>query len=608
MYVTTFYSFKGGVGRSMALANVAVELAQRGRRVLVVDFDLEAPGLDTFDVLRPQHAVPGVIDFVRGYLDSDRAPDAVDFFARLPDIGRRGGQLWIMPSGAQQTTYATHFNQIDWAELYEKRDGYLLFEDLKGQWEQAINPDYVLIDSRTGHTDTGGICTRQLPDAVTILFFPNEQNLRGLTKVVNDIRSETEEPRRKRIELHFVMSNVPDLDDENRILDGKLREFRDQLSLTKDPLIVHRYDSLSLLNQAVFTLDRPKSRLAKEYCAVVDELVGRNLDDRDGALEYIDRTTRAWEHGKEVHDSPDALEEQLRRIERAHSEDGEVLFALGKFRESDPRVEGAPALFDRAIESGYDRPDVYLQRAYIRSRNNEPGAASEDALRALQEEGVPLSLIWEAVRLTEPDKLDHVAGSPAVTSLDLPQSLALGRARDDPLDTIKLSMPIVKRIVGDTSRPESDRKVARGTFAMRFIEIGKCSEAIELLGPDRDPEDMDIADSLNYGMATWGANGSVVTDPFVRVLECDRARPEPRSDDPSYLQAMAIASWAAGEPAAIEFVARARQAMAQQPAPDSMFSWWRYTVVSANEFKGDLDDIYALIGGDATQVPRFMRN
>ena len=76
------------------------------------------------------------------------------------------------------------------SELYEKRDGYLLFEDLKAQWEQAINPDYVLIDSRTGHTDTGGICTRQLPDAVAILFFPNEQNLRGLTKVVKDIRAE----------------------------------------------------------------------------------------------------------------------------------------------------------------------------------------------------------------------------------------------------------------------------------------------------------------------------------------------------------------------------------------------------------------------------------
>lgn len=47
----TFYSFKGGVGRSMAMANVADILARRGLRVLAIDFDLEAPGLDRKSVV-----------------------------------------------------------------------------------------------------------------------------------------------------------------------------------------------------------------------------------------------------------------------------------------------------------------------------------------------------------------------------------------------------------------------------------------------------------------------------------------------------------------------------------------------------------------------------
>src|SRR5690349_15015464 len=46
--IVTFYSYKGGVGRSMALANVAVLLARRGLKVLVVDWDLEAPGLERY--------------------------------------------------------------------------------------------------------------------------------------------------------------------------------------------------------------------------------------------------------------------------------------------------------------------------------------------------------------------------------------------------------------------------------------------------------------------------------------------------------------------------------------------------------------------------------
>ena len=51
MYTIAFYSFKS-VGRTLALVNVAAELAGRGRKVLLVDFDLEAPSLDTFPSLR----------------------------------------------------------------------------------------------------------------------------------------------------------------------------------------------------------------------------------------------------------------------------------------------------------------------------------------------------------------------------------------------------------------------------------------------------------------------------------------------------------------------------------------------------------------------------
>src|SRR5713226_7689414 len=46
--IYTFYSFKGGVGRSMAMANVAEWFYQQGLRVVIIDWDLEAPGLENF--------------------------------------------------------------------------------------------------------------------------------------------------------------------------------------------------------------------------------------------------------------------------------------------------------------------------------------------------------------------------------------------------------------------------------------------------------------------------------------------------------------------------------------------------------------------------------
>src|SRR5438876_4794381 len=121
MYVITFYSFKGGVGRTLATLNVAVELAKAGRRVLVVDFDLEAPGLDTFDLPRPIEPTPGIVEFVTDYLERREAPDAMKYLYEAPGVGKSGGQLWVMPSGRGDESYATRLAAIDWATLYEKQ-------------------------------------------------------------------------------------------------------------------------------------------------------------------------------------------------------------------------------------------------------------------------------------------------------------------------------------------------------------------------------------------------------------------------------------------------------------------------------------------------------
>src|SRR5437870_4968451 len=78
--VITFYSYKGGTGRSMSLANVAWILASSGKRVLVIDWDLEAPGLHRYFAPflpdRELAATDGVIDFVYRYVEAALAPEA----------------------------------------------------------------------------------------------------------------------------------------------------------------------------------------------------------------------------------------------------------------------------------------------------------------------------------------------------------------------------------------------------------------------------------------------------------------------------------------------------------------------------------------------------
>ena len=605
MYVTTFYSFKGGVGRTMALVNVAVELARRGRRVLAVDFDLEAPGLDTFDIFPSKSHVPGIIDFFREYLVSGQAPEVENFVGKSPDFGDCSGELWVMPSGAQKETYAADFSQIDWGELYEKRDGYLLLEDLKRQWEHSIRPDYVLVDSRTGLTDTGGICTRQLPDAVAIFFFPNEQNLRGLTKVVRDIRSETDGARKKKIDLHFVMSNVPDLDDEDKILEGKIAAFQKHLGFRREPMVVHRYDSLSLLNQMVFTKDRPKSRLAKEYREIVQEIVRLNLADRDGALDYIKRANRYLYRRKREDESPQQRDKQLLYIENEHSDDGEVLFRLGMIREETRQLGQAALLFDRAIKAGYDVAEVYLRRARVRAVQNDADGASEDALRVLQSDLLPQTFVSEALRLVGPGHSVDIAELPAVAALNPNARIWLATGLYESREEIEYAMSILQPIFRDDSLPEEERALARTELAVACIGIGEFTEAVTLLRHGgRDVGDMDIQDTFNYGMALWGKTGAVIREPFARTIELDQSDSSKQSKSLNYFQCLAVAYWAAEDAAtAAEFVRRAQEVL---PRSSSAFSCWRYRRVMSNQFGEDLDEITTLIGGDTSRIPRFM--
>lgn len=206
--ITTFYSFKGGVGRSMAMANVAFELAGRGLRVLAIDFDLEAPGLERYFrvPVSTVHATPGVIDLIEQYKralagSGDIGPEAE--FRQLPryicPIAEFGGngRLDLMPAGRRATdddrrAYALSVRTFDWQDFYFNWEGEAFFEWLRRQLVGAAGDglyDVVLADSRTGVTEMGGVCACQLADTVVMLTAANHQNIEGTRELAADLGS-----------------------------------------------------------------------------------------------------------------------------------------------------------------------------------------------------------------------------------------------------------------------------------------------------------------------------------------------------------------------------------------------------------------------------------
>ncbi|OLR94349.1 tyrosine-protein kinase family protein [Actinokineospora bangkokensis] len=174
--VITFYSFKGGVGRSFTLANVALLLARWGYSVLCVDWDLEAPGLNYyFQDMLSSPPESGVIDLVDDFTTDPDGP-LVDRTISLIGVGA----LDLLAAGRADARYSERVQAADWDGLYKRRFGDFL-ERHRDAW--LARYDYVLIDSRTGVSDTGGICTAQLPDRLVLVTVPNMQSIRGVVDI-----------------------------------------------------------------------------------------------------------------------------------------------------------------------------------------------------------------------------------------------------------------------------------------------------------------------------------------------------------------------------------------------------------------------------------------
>jgi hypothetical protein len=190
--VLTFYSYKGGVGRSMALANVASLLAKWGHSVLVMDWDLEAPGLERYfsgDGILAGHRsqVPGILDIITGFADGKPLKWKNAILNAFP-VGRDSGAVDLITAGNQGEQYAARLQRLQWHKLFADSSLGAYLEELRHEW--ASEYEFVLIDSRTGVTDIGGICTVQLPDTLVLFFGANDQNLEGVASVVGDAREQ----------------------------------------------------------------------------------------------------------------------------------------------------------------------------------------------------------------------------------------------------------------------------------------------------------------------------------------------------------------------------------------------------------------------------------
>jgi len=200
--IVTFYSYKGGLGRTTTLTSYAMDLAiNHKKRVCILDCDFEAPGymnffsLGNYEVLK-SGSKSGIVEF----LVDNSFQNTIDIKnyiiscedLQLPDLKN----LYIVPAGNLSdisiecsTKYVTHrdhyleaLSRIDLSNEAVIIKG---FESMFEKIEKSVKPDIILIDSRTGFNDIFGITALKLSDCIVGFFGSSEQTKPGLRFILD---------------------------------------------------------------------------------------------------------------------------------------------------------------------------------------------------------------------------------------------------------------------------------------------------------------------------------------------------------------------------------------------------------------------------------------
>ena len=309
MRTITFYSYKGGVGRSLALANVATELAMSlGKKVFALDVDLEAPGLH-YKLLedKQREAVKkGVVDYIYEFYTSSshEMPARLEDFVCQVDLPGANGSLWLMPAGnVPASEYWQRLSRIAWHEFFFGSDslGIPFFLELQERIRRTYTPDFLLIDARTGITGIGGMAVTLLPDQVVCLLAHNPENMEGARAVLRSIKSAPRMEGQAEIEIVPVVTRIPlkssgepdqarDEDIANRIrefLNGPASPGADSIRTT-EIVVLHSEPELQVEERLLLGGQRriAESPLARDYRRLFERIIP--TEGRKGELDVLE--------------------------------------------------------------------------------------------------------------------------------------------------------------------------------------------------------------------------------------------------------------------------------------------------------------------------------
>ena len=373
----------------MALLNAATILAGRGRRVLMIDFDLEAPGLTLFQRRQSGEdrasTQPGLVEMIHDFLhDPNNSPLADkenkgafrEHYVRsisIPEHLQRleGGGLDLIPCGRLDKTYEKRLYDIKFDRLYAEGIGQPLFRHVKNVIKGSHLYDYVLIDSRTGLSDEGSICTNDLADHLVVLTGLNRQNVEGTARFLSKLVANDW----KRGRVAFVASPVPVHYEElreQRIAEA--REIIEQYGFPANLAAQIAYHPRLALDEDPFEHDWSSTDLFSAYEDIVREL--RELAEDDVST-WQRRLLETF--GQKQYDEAERHMREL-AVENQEAAESLLLSLITQTRNEPVELEGLERIYNSWLTFAEDSVDVRQQYADLLIQQGR----EEDALEVLE--------------------------------------------------------------------------------------------------------------------------------------------------------------------------------------------------------------------------------
>lgn len=297
--VMSFYSYKGGMGRTTTMAACALFLSSVCKmKVVAIDCDYEAPGLNNFFLKYPaeQNNHNGLVEYLLDKATGLTEGNVVTDYMQEVDHSFSGeGTLFLMPSGnmsaenvavGKQMTHLEHYLEgIARIDISNTRYVNSVFESLLSDINAAVHPDVVLIDSKTGINDVVGLAICSLADIVVGFFRNDIQTLPGLRFFISTMMTNIN------VEPYLVNSILPSAASQRRLLfsqflkdvDAIINEIDNDSNISFPCYPIGRQSDFEVLGSIAEQVndfaDAVKNNDFREYVELFEELA-RNIQRR----------------------------------------------------------------------------------------------------------------------------------------------------------------------------------------------------------------------------------------------------------------------------------------------------------------------------------------